>query len=51
LAEHDEEHRGAYGRARIALRKGLWRDLKAEKKQAAEGNQKHGGDERLRRQR
>jgi len=51
LAEHDEKHRRAYGCARIALRKGFCRDLKAEKKQAAESSQKHGGDERLRRQR
>jgi hypothetical protein len=50
-AENDEEHRGAYGRARIAIRKGFWRDLKAGKKQAAESSQKHGGGKRHRRQR
>ena len=40
LAENDEERRRAHGRARIALKKGFWRDLKGEEKQAAESSQK-----------
>ena len=51
LAENDEKHRRAYGRACIALRKGFWQDLKAWKKQAAESSQKHDREERFRRQR
>jgi hypothetical protein len=51
LAEHDEKHRRADGRARIALGKGFLRELKAEEKLAAENGQRDTWEERLQGQR
>jgi hypothetical protein len=51
LAENDEKHRRAYGCACIAPGKGLWRELKAEEKQATESGQRHSEEKTLRGQR
>jgi hypothetical protein len=51
LTEHDEKHRRAYRGACIALRKGFFRELKAEEKQATERGQRHNREKRLRRER
>ena len=51
LAEHDEKHRRADGRACIALGKGFLRELKAEEKLAAENGQRDTWEERLQGQR